>query len=269
MPFPQVERVIYERAPLVEVICQLRFAPNLRIEAELPAEFQEEIRGTYPGYGRREQSLLADAPPAIQSIASVFGAPSSESIKHDFSSENGVWTVSLARDFVSLVTKDYPRWEEFRGRITEVVHAAVREYEPAHFTRVGLRYRDLITRSELGLKGEPWAALLRPQIASELGDPAIDEASVEIAIRQIVFRPGDESESIKVGLRHGLIEVEDHGEPDELSYLIDADFYSEEQSDAEGALGLLERAHDHAAGLWRWCITDRLHNALEPRAADS
>jgi len=46
--FPESERVIYEKAPLVQVICQLRFPQILRIESQLPVEFQERIRDAFP-----------------------------------------------------------------------------------------------------------------------------------------------------------------------------------------------------------------------------
>src|SRR5690242_14515855 len=46
--FPASPRYHYERAPLVQVVCQLRFPPILRIEAEPPAAFQERIRAIFP-----------------------------------------------------------------------------------------------------------------------------------------------------------------------------------------------------------------------------
>ena len=39
--FPNSPRVIYERTPLRQVICQLRFRMILRVTAETPAVFQE------------------------------------------------------------------------------------------------------------------------------------------------------------------------------------------------------------------------------------
>ena len=50
MPFPDSERVIYQRNPLLEVICQLRFPSILRIDSEAPAVFQERVRKEYPMY---------------------------------------------------------------------------------------------------------------------------------------------------------------------------------------------------------------------------
>ena len=47
MPFPDYGRVIYQRNPLIEVICQVRFPPVLRIDVEPPAAFQEAIRDEF------------------------------------------------------------------------------------------------------------------------------------------------------------------------------------------------------------------------------
>ena len=45
--FPPAPRVFYRKAPLVQVTCQLRFQPILRITAP-PADFQERIRRQFP-----------------------------------------------------------------------------------------------------------------------------------------------------------------------------------------------------------------------------
>ncbi|MCH7755956.1 TIGR04255 family protein, partial [candidate division KSB1 bacterium] len=56
MPFPEVKRVIYKKNPLDRVICQLRFSPILKIDAEIPAEFQDMIRADFPNYSEKTDS---------------------------------------------------------------------------------------------------------------------------------------------------------------------------------------------------------------------
>ena len=48
MNLPEYERVIYERNPLIQVVCQLRFPTILKIAHQEPVEFQDEIRFQYP-----------------------------------------------------------------------------------------------------------------------------------------------------------------------------------------------------------------------------
>ncbi|GDX40579.1 hypothetical protein LBMAG21_08710 [Armatimonadota bacterium] len=60
MPFPQTNRGIYAKNPLVEVVCQLRFPPILSINQSNLADFQSHIRDVYPLYstsGSEGQSL--------------------------------------------------------------------------------------------------------------------------------------------------------------------------------------------------------------------
>src|SRR6266852_706318 len=64
-PFPEFTRVIYQRNPLVEVVCQLRFSPILRIDTDPPAEFQDRIRSAFPSSkgAHRRPAAIASGPP--------------------------------------------------------------------------------------------------------------------------------------------------------------------------------------------------------------
>ena len=53
MPFPETERVIYEKNPLNKVICQLRYPPILRIDSEVPSKFQDAIIDNFPLYNEK------------------------------------------------------------------------------------------------------------------------------------------------------------------------------------------------------------------------
>ena len=50
MPFPETQRVLYKKNPLRNVICQLCFPPILSIDSEMPAQFQECIRSSFPSF---------------------------------------------------------------------------------------------------------------------------------------------------------------------------------------------------------------------------
>ena len=60
--FPSSPREIYEKAPLIQVVCQLRFPPVLRIESQIPADFQERIRARFPLFERNSPPLAAPLP---------------------------------------------------------------------------------------------------------------------------------------------------------------------------------------------------------------
>jgi uncharacterized protein (TIGR04255 family) len=46
--------------------------------------------------------------------------------------------------------------------------------------------------------------------------------------------------------------------------LIDADFFSEGRTNLDDVLARLRTYNKHAGRLFRWCITDELHEALGP-----
>jgi len=273
MPFPDYERVIYQRNPLGEVICQVRFPAILRIEVDPPARFQDAIRGAFPVL---TESSGIEAPLALPAeIAKQLPQPIAQQLgamrmaigggqkSYTFASEDGDWSIALTRDALSLVAKNYVRWEQFRERLQPAMEALVEVYEPSPFARVGLRYRDLICRSDLGLTDVEWDQLLQPYIAGELSSPDV-ASDISIAARQLVVALPDLRGQVL--LQHGLSENADTGEQ---CFVIDADFHSNERTEVKDVWGLLEGLHGQAGRLFRWCITDRLDAALDPRPVTS
>ncbi|HUY35280.1 MAG TPA: TIGR04255 family protein [Pirellulales bacterium] len=258
MPLPETPRVIYAKNPLEAVICQLRFPPILRIAAELPAAFQERIREEYPLLRERPAfAVPAGIPPQMMMKA----IPSELSVAlggrtFDFLSADEKWQLSLNQQHLVLTTTSYERWEGFRIRLDGAHRSLLEIYRPSFYSRMGLRYRDVIRRSVLGLSDIPWYELLSPAIAGELASPLADE--VEHAAREFVLRLPDSAARVRV--RHGLIGAADS----EARYVIDADFYNEPKTETADAFTVLDTFNKHAGRLFRWCISDRLHDAMEP-----
>jgi uncharacterized protein (TIGR04255 family) len=63
--------------------------------------------------------------------------------------------------------------------------ALLGHYSPAFFNRIGLRYRDVIRRSELSLANVPWNELLRPELAGEFHSPLA--RNTKLATHQLVL----------------------------------------------------------------------------------
>jgi uncharacterized protein (TIGR04255 family) len=270
MPFPESARVIYANNPLVEVISQVRFPPILRIEADLPADFQDAIRNLFPVLTETADinaalgipAELAGQVPAevLQQLASFRLNVQTSPRSFSFRSEDENWSLALSRDALSLTAARYERWEEFRDRLLPGLRALIDLYRPAFFGRVGLRYRDVICRSELGLVDVPWSDLFASHIAGELGaEPIADD--VIVAARQLGVRLPEVGGQLL--LRHGLTQKDGASE---LCFLIDADFYTAERTEVADVERVLEGFHSQAGRLFRWCIRPRLHEALDPRA---
>jgi len=178
MPFPPTPRILYHKNPLDQVICQLRFPPILRIEASIPAAFQDAIRDAFSGFAETSEIKL-EVPPEVSDqvppeiLRQLVRLPSAK--HYEFASEDGKWKVNLTRAFLSLSTADYQRWEFFKEKLVAPLAALTDVYSPQHFIRIGLRYIDVIRRSKLNLLKVPWRELLAPHISGVLGHPSVGE----------------------------------------------------------------------------------------------
>jgi len=257
MTFPETPRVIYAQNPLVEVICQLRFPPILRIETELPAAFQEEIRKDYP-LTQVEEAARIPLPPPFAKMLEQSPQGFMQARTYQFHSEDSQWTLGMSRDFLALSTTHYTRWEEFSSKLKMAAEAFIATYAPAFFTRVGLRYRDVIKKSAEALSGLDWPQILRQEILGELGSPELAKF-IQHAAREVVISLNDTRGQVRI--LHGLIrEAGDTA----FSYSIDSDFACEERTELNDAFGLLDGYNREAGRLFRWFTTPALHERLGP-----
>jgi len=260
--FPIVERVVYERAPLVEVICQVRFPTDLRVETDPPVSFQQRIRAQFPLLKQTRRAFVSALPPELaRALESIVPATGAATI-WEFGTEDGKHSLELLKDNLTLISRNYRRWEDFSGLFRELLSALSDIYAPRFFTRVGLRYRDIVQRSKLGLSHARWSTLLRRHVLGELGEPDIERRALEALRNLLLSLPERDA---KVRLQHGFAEIEGSSEQ---SYLIDCDFFVD-RTEVKHADDTLEYLHRNAASYFRWCITDTLHQAMEPRPVSS
>ena len=257
MPFPSSDRVVFANNPLEQVITQLQFKPILSIVASQPAEFQGLIRGEYPSYTREDAGGL---PTELAPFLARSGAPSLF-VRDVFQSLDESRTVYLSQNFVALEDRSYKHWERFRRELRKVLTALTDVYSPVLPTRVGLRYVDVIKRSKLGIPQEtPWAELINPELIGLLGQPSYrNEVTSTVAATtiRIVDVPGGE-----VRIHHGT-RTASPSDPETL-YFIDADFYTDQGRTTQDALDHLDRFNRQAGNLFRWAITGKLRDALQP-----
>ncbi|PSF37090.1 TIGR04255 family protein [Aphanothece hegewaldii CCALA 016] len=260
MNLPELERVIYERNPLVEVVCQLRFPPILKISHQEPVEFQDKIRLQYPLF----EITQSQVPSEIVKVVQQFGLPLQSDIAYSFRSEDQKWHLSITKDFIALTTSKYERYEQFKQRLKEAVEIFEKIYEPSFYTRVGLRYQDLIIRSNLELEDKNWSDLIAKHIASELHDSELSSL-IQTLSKNMVLK----TEDVQVILNHGLVTVKEPHKEDEVAYLFDADFYIEQKIKRDGNVwNVLDQFNKSARKLFRWSITDTLHKAMQPQRVD-
>lgn len=148
------KEIALSKAPLVRVICQVRFSEVLLINREdFIAGFQEAIRREFPVFRREE----------VRSV--VFGHQGSATdittkMHWRFFDAKEEWRVSLSTDFVALETIKYKTRSDFIKRLVSVLEAVKKHIEPSFATRVGIRYLDRVNGEPL----ERLQDLLRPEM---------------------------------------------------------------------------------------------------------
>lgn len=265
MPFPEAKRVIYQNNPLIQVICQIRFPPILRIDTETPVQFQEYVRKELPGYeltydegvDALPKSISNNLPSEMREFLSLGGTR-----RHQFHSKGKTWTVSLTRDFVALETNRYTQWEDFRERLQLVINTLFKIYEPAYLTRVGLRYKNVIDRRKLGLEGVEWRELLADFV---LGQFARDETSHLVVEHhgKTLAKLNDDGDLVR--MEYGLV-IDSAGDTSNKLYLLDHDFYTDKEtaSDERDIISRLNTYNALNRRLFSWGISGRLHDAMGP-----
>lgn len=254
------KKYLYEKSPLIETICQLRFPSILSIDAHEPADFQDTVRDRFPRYSVQNERL----PPA---------APGGEvrNVKnYSFISEDGSYKLSLTKSFIALSTMRYTSWEDFAQWLDEPLGQFIRIYRPAYFERIGLRYVNGVSREKLELSDCRWNDLFQSQYLSVLDSDEIDESavtkcSVDLELRldertqaKIHAGPGYIKRSIRTG--DGIRSVQEK----DTRFIFDQDIFSSGNIKLGSAAETLDAVHSHADRLFSEAITDVLHKAMEP-----
>lgn len=124
-----------------KVVFQARFPAMLEIDKRID-EFQGLLRNEYPNYWRTQpipSGLGINATPAISN--------------HIFSTDDGVWSVTLSVDSIGLTCSKYKDWGEFKTNLSHIIDAFTGLFDVERSNRVGLRYVNAVRPSAVGLKG--------------------------------------------------------------------------------------------------------------------
>ena len=120
--FPPSPRVFYEKAPLIEVVSQLRFPPILKIQDQ-PAEFQECVRADFPLLETMSAFQFPAAGQLPSQVLQLLGSQAGTALGYRFLSEDRTSVVTLMSDSLAYSTVKYTVWEEFREKLMMAVSA--------------------------------------------------------------------------------------------------------------------------------------------------
>lgn len=260
MKFLRPRRVRYAKNPLIEVACEIRFPIQLSLQESLPIDFQKSIAQDFPILelqSELEIEFMFDPNDAENSGRR--GLKKNQTTSYSFSSVDHKWVVTLSSQAIRLSTESYLSWEEFETRLVQVLIAFQENYSVDYFTRIGLRYRDLIDRKILACEEVAWPELVNSQVFSTYNSYGFAEQD---------YLDFQQNVSIKLDIgtlaaRHGFVR---HVEKKHTAFLIDAEFHLDEITKAgiDHVADILRDFNVQAGGFFRASISDRLHQLLEP-----
>lgn len=222
---------IFPRNTLIQVVCELRFPAIIDLIERLPESFQNELRTHFPHYNRNW--VLEFEPGAVDATREP---------RYDFLSRDKLWTVSLKPTAISLQTKSYSDFSEFKAKLEVMINAAKSNFELLFFTRVGLRF---INKLPVKDEQRDWGHWVNPQLLAPL---QLEEFTDTDRFWQEIS--GSRDGGTSYFLRHGL------GVSDDTGYIIDIDISSEDV-EIDDALGQVIKSRAIAKRIFLASISEK------------
>lgn len=257
MEFPACDRMVFERNPLQRVSCELRFNPILRIGSEQPTRVQEVLASRLPTV-----DIVPVPSPRIQQgevdsrtlRISVGTSPS-----YRFSATDERMKLVLSQGSIVFSQDDYQSWTDFERTLDSVFRPVLEEYHISDFTRVGLRYQNLIDRTVIDMAGVPWKEILSPQYLGFMTQEQESDVKEWFASCCLVLGEQGDVCRLKYGLADSLV-------TSNLVFAIDSDFSNSRGVQKDALWAKLQYFNEQASRLFRAAISHRTRDALRPRA---
>jgi uncharacterized protein (TIGR04255 family) len=126
----------YKRNFLRQAVCELRFPTLMELgDPRPPASLVTALRKEYPHLDLANELTVG-----------IGGTGSNNTHTHLFRSSKLTWTVSVKQSALSVETTAYTDYAHMRERVLRVVEAAAKVIDSDFFTRIGLRYINVIDR---------------------------------------------------------------------------------------------------------------------------
>ena len=250
LKFPKKPEIPLKKPPLAEVICQVKFSPILNIAKGLPTDFQEAVRGRFPGLEVEQGVVLLP----VSGISEKHLMDATPRI-YRFVASNGTTNLALATDFIALSTKSYNHWQDFRQDLAMAEKALREIYHPAYATRVGLRFINRFTKRNTASKNFlEILGLFRNELTCVLHTEAWQEPKEMLS--QIILSDDVADLALRIGLGR---------EQKEKFFLLDFDYYEEGRITFQGLSKRVDRYHSRIYSAFRWCMQNESLERFEPQ----
>ncbi len=249
----------YQKSLLFEIIFEARFPDLLKISNETPTDFQSDMR--YQGY----PNFAINASPVQDIFKPDLGDLPELLNTYIFASTDRKrpYQVNLSKDSISLTHfGSYNKGNEFRERLNKVLDVFDRIYNFSHFTRIGLRHRNIVNEINIpNITNENIMSFIPKYIFPELKQTNADE--IKSLNRRYILNDGEVGMNVLYAITtasgiYGQIQLNN-----QMSYFIDIDCFIEisieEIQDVFKFYDLFLQNYCYA---FEWSITDRLRTKI-------
>lgn len=237
-------------APLKLALAQMRFPRQLGLSEADARPIQKGLAQRYPqpSVGRTAELVLKPA--------GVSSSGETEPV-FQFRADDQTWTVTLTPNSVSLETTSYLDFADFAARWAELLGVVDDALSLVRQERIGLRYIN-----ELPCDPSPGPDDIRRLVREELvgavgAHPRTGRLLSSMHEQRFAQDPG------VCTLRYGLVRKQ----PNEAAYVLDMDFYDEQQRDfdLDTQMRLLGGFNDGAYDLFKWAMPLELFATFDPQ----
>lgn len=231
----------YKRNFLRQVVCELRFPTLMELgEPRPPTSLVAALRKEYPHLELANEVTLA-----------VGGGVPGSNNAHVFRSTKLNWTVSIKQSALSIDTTTYSNYAHMKERVLRVVEAASKIIDTDFFTRIGLRYINVIDSGT-----NPANDWVNPDLVAPLSSGYFNGVQEYAGKIQLTAPDGG------CLLQHGIRLKQPHlGEVVSPEYLLDIDAFRNEVAVSDSGT-VLDALHAQAFDLFDWTLGPKAREYL-------
>jgi uncharacterized protein (TIGR04255 family) len=237
----EVSRVRFERNTIRQAFRELRFPTLPDLANDAPRAFVMAIRRAFPHYERRMDLKMGITDKGMEQIPQA---------THRFVSNDRAWVTWLRTSSFGVETRAYTDFTDFLSRVAQVIDGAQPCLDTDFFTRLGLRYINVLPAEIGDIDGWVNDTLLGPMKFGPM--TGANRWSSEVS---------GLTDTGTYSFRYGLLSVEGEGQ----RYVLDADFAAESVEWGD-ALSYLRHFNELNFYLYSWSIDFYLYSwSIGPR----
>ncbi|MFF1606169.1 TIGR04255 family protein [Amycolatopsis sp. NPDC058278] len=243
-----VDEAPLSRAPLVKVVCQVRFPKPLSFGPATVEAARNLLAPKYPVAREQTGTVLVLGPDGVSQQQDAEKTWTMSDVHNN-------WRIVLAQNFVSIETSLYNSRSDFMERVGDLLEATQKSYAPPVYDRLGVRYVNRIEEVE---DLDRLELMVKPVALAGLGVPH-EDVKVRHSLCDTLFVDGSANIQARWGwLPAGAVIDADLSAPTVEHWMLDIDVFSSggTQFDSGELTSQAREFAEKSYRLFRWLVTD-------------